>query len=122
MNQNDIALKNTARHVGVALLIFLVLFYTAFGALEFLIAPIMYAVLGDTLGYAASQILHGIIYAAVFIIPALLLVKFTRNENTESSLAPVFPLDLFPFIIMATVAVSICCSYVNSFCSPRRQR
>ena len=42
MNQNDIALKKTALCVGVALLIFLALFYGAFAVLEFIISPIVY--------------------------------------------------------------------------------
>ena len=115
MNQNDIALKKTALCVGVALLIFLALFYGAFAVLEFIISPIVYKILGNTLGGVISKLLTGVVYAAVFILPALIFKRINPSEHKKSGLAPAFPLDLAPFIIMATVALSISCSYVNSW-------
>ena len=115
MNKNDMALKKTALYVGISLLIFSLLFYTLFAVLNFIISPLVYALLSAKLGYVVTEVLTGIIYTAVFIIPALIFRKISHNQSAEHKIAPKFPLDLAPFIIMATVAISISCAYVNSW-------
>ena len=115
MNKNDIALKKTALCVGISLLVFSLLFYTLFAALSFIISPLVYTLLSVKLGYVVTEMLTGIIYAAVFIIPALIFRKISDKHTPRNKVAPKFPLDLAPFIIMATVAISISCAYVNSW-------
>ncbi len=117
MNQNDIELKKTAQLIGIALLLFLLLFYGAYSVFELIITPIIYVAVGETLGQTIAGIGSGLVYAAVFILPALLFARLNKNANNGSCIhyAPRFPAKLAPCIIMATVAVSISCAYVNSW-------
>ena len=117
MNQNDIKLKRTAQLVGIALLVFLILFYGANSAFALIATPIISEIFDETLSLIIIEVTSGIIYAASFILPALLFAHLNRNEKAEDSVhdAPRFPAKLAPFIIMATVAIAISCAYVNSW-------
>ena len=117
MNSNDIKLKKTAQFVGIALLAFLLLFQGVYSTFVLNIAPIITEILGQAPGYVIVQILSGIIYAATFILPALLFSHLNRKEKTENSAlsTPQLSPKLAPYIIMATVAIAISCAYVNSW-------
>ncbi len=115
MNQNDIDLKKTAVQIGISMLIFLLLFYTLFPLFELLVEPLASALAGEWLGNVISRITLGVIYAIVFIVPARLFMRLSKNKDKRLHRAATFPSKNAVFIIMATVAITIACAYVNSW-------
>ena len=115
MNQNDIDLKKTAVHVGTTMLIFLLLFYTLFPLFELLVEPLASVLAGEWLGHVISRLLFGVIYAVVFIAPARLFMRLSKNNDRRLYHTATFPSKNAAFIIMATVAITMSCAYVNSW-------
>lgn len=115
MNQNDIDLKKTAVQVGTTMLIFLLLFYTLFPLFELLVEPLASVLAGEWLGHVISRLLFGVIYAVVFIAPARLFMRLSKNNDKRLYHTATFPSKNAAFIIMATVAITISCAYVNSW-------
>ena len=117
MNQNDIDLKKTAANAGIALLIFLLLFFAAFAVFKSFLLSLIANFIEGTLGTVISEIISGLIYATVFITPALIFARLNKSVKQESAVrvSRRFSAKRIPFIVMATVAISLACAYVNSW-------
>ena len=106
MNQNVNQFKRTATRAGASLLIFLGFFELA--------SLILTALRMSKLDSAVFQIIYGIVYLAIFMIPAFIFRKMNKDNAIESPKLFKAPPKTTPLIIFAGIALCLSCAYVNS--------
>ena len=111
-------LKKIAVCTGAALLAFLLLFETLGTAYAYMLEPLTAILFGETGAYVAAEILWGIIYAASFILPAILFLLMTKNDKGGLNVKPQFPIKHIVPIIFACVALIYACGFVNAMILP----
>ena len=108
----DKEFKNIALNIGTSLIIFLVAFDVLFYGFYYSIAARLPS---NTAGEIVSEILYGITYLAVFIIPALIYRAIAKKTDLHPlRLTKTFKPSAFPYLFLA-IAAGFSCSYASSF-------
>ncbi len=109
----DKEFKNTASHIGIAMIIMLCLitpFLVIFGSL---ISTASYSIFSPEVAYTLYRISYGILYSLVFFIPLIIF----RLMNKDVRIRPIgFRTKLpksTPLIILASVTIIFCASQIN---------
>ena len=115
MHQNDVDFKKNALRIGAALLLFIALFYTLIGYYYWTFDRMLIDALGEKVGDVVSQILYGVLYLAIFMVPAFmhgfLSRKDTKEVQVKRSLA--FPDTII--MIFAAISIIFSAAYINSW-------
>lgn len=111
---SDSNFKKIALNMGTSLLIFLAMFEVLFNVVYSAILAILSEKADPVVAETVSQILYGIIYLSIFIVPALIYRAISKKTDLHPlKLFTPFKLSAFPYLFLA-IAIGFTCSHVTS--------
>ena len=108
----DKEFKKIALNIGTCLLIFLGMYEFLFNGLYSII--ILFLPHDNVIAETVSEILYGIIYLSVFIVPAVIYRAMSKKTDLHPlKIFKPIPRSSFPFLFLA-ISIGFTCSYVTS--------
>ena len=117
MNKNNVEFKKTSLIIGAVLLIFVGFYYALYGTIyQYLSTIVNFLITKESIAKIIIDLGSGILYCAMFMIPAFLYIPFSRSipretgKNEKSHLT--FTLSVL--IVLSSIGIISASAYVNS--------
>ncbi len=117
MNDHDIRFKKTALNIGTALLIFIALYHTVYRSVYWLFNTNLYFKFQSvTIANIVTELCLGLLYCAVFLIPALICLALNKKIDKKIQIKPKSRRSptVMVLIIFASIGIITAAAYVNS--------
>ncbi len=112
MPENEKNFKTLMLKIGIAMLIFFVLFY-ALVFVYFVIDEIIVHTFEDPAATVISELIYAAVYASAFAIPAVILAKITKKDGTPLIKKAELPRQTILYIV-AGIAIILAFAYINN--------
>lgn len=106
--------RGTLVRLGGSMLMFLAL-YNVLMPIEMSVAAVLEVYMDYTAYYVVSQLLYGLTYMAMFIIPAAFFYIISRHRTVQPIPTQVRLDRRFPLMLFASMAVILGAAYINAY-------
>ena len=117
MNEQDKIFKKTALDIGTSLLIFIVLYQTLYASCYMYFRIILYHIIpSETIANIITEILSGVLYLSVFLIPAAVFSLLKRRHGKKQLMTPKPKCSpkTAVLIVLASIGIITAAAYVNT--------
>lgn len=117
MNEHDKKFKKNAQNIGVALLVFIAMYQTLYIPIYQIFHAIVHPSLGSgTVANIVTEISTGLMYLAVFLVPALICLRLNKNVEAKAYVRPKPKCSpsMMTLTVFACIGIITAAAYVNS--------
>ncbi len=117
MNEHDIRFKKTALNIGTTLLLFLALYHIVYSNVcWYLQTNLYFKFQNTTIANIVTELSSGVLYLAVFLIPAFLCLALNKKNEKKSRerLKPRCSPAVMALTVLASIGIIMGAAYVNS--------